>query len=233
MKNQYNKEISVVIPCRNEARTIKVCIEKVKRCFFRQGYYGEVIVVDNGSHDDSAQIAQESGAKVVRQQTRGYGAALLKGLSAAQGEYIVIGDADDSYDFLDIHRFVDKLKQGYDFVLGTRLKGKIEPGAMPLLHQYIGNPFLTSILNLFHKAGVSDAHCGMRALTREAFEQLELKSSGMEFASEMIIEAVQKNLRITEIPIILSPSYPGRPSHLRPLPDGLRHLRLIVLAAIK
>lgn len=226
MKNK-NILISVVMPCLNEEETIGTCIQKAQNTLEELGIHGEVIVADNGSTDASVAIAERLGARVVHQTVRGYGAAYLAGIAAAEGQYIIIGDSDDTYDFTDLERFITPLRNGYDFVMGSRLKGKILPGAMPKLHRYIGNPILTGILNLLFRSGVSDAHCGMRAFTREAYQQMALQTTGMEFASEMVISATKAKLKITEVPIIYFPR--KGESKLNSFRDGWRHLRFMLM----
>jgi glycosyltransferase involved in cell wall biosynthesis len=220
-------DISVVMPCLNEADTIGVCVERAVAALRALGRDGEVVVVDNGSIDGSPEIAAAKGARVVHQSVRGYGSAYLKGLTEARGQYIVIGDSDNTYDFGEIGQFLAPLYQGYDLVMGSRFKGKILPGAMPWSHQYIGNPVLTGILNVLFRAKVSDAHCGMRALTKSAFERMHLRTLGMEFASEMVIRAAQERMKIAEVPITYYPR--GGRSKLRSIPDGWRHLRFMLL----
>jgi glycosyltransferase involved in cell wall biosynthesis len=224
-------EVSVVIPCLNEAKSIAICVTKAMEAFRAAGLRGELIVADNGSTDGSIEIAAQHGARVIRVAQRGYGAALRAGIAAAQGAFIVMGDADDSYDFSDIPRFVEMWRQGYDVVMGNRFRGEIKPGAMPWHHKYIGNPGLTALLNLFFRAGIGDTHCGMRGFTRAVYERMDLRSTGMEFASEFIIKAAQLGAKITEIPITLWPDKRGRPPHLRSFRDGWRHLRFMLLYA--
>jgi len=215
------------MPCLNEEETIGICIKKAKAALKEMGVRGEIIVADNGSTDASVEIAQSLGAKVVHQPIRGYGAAYLAGISAAKGKYIVIGDSDDTYDFSEIEKFVQPLKDGSDLVMGSRFSGEILSGAMPWLHQYIGNPVLTGILNILFKASVSDAHCGMRAFTKEAYEKMNLQTTGMEFASEIVIKAAKAGLKITEVPITY---YPRKgESKLNSFRDGWRHLRFMLL----
>jgi hypothetical protein len=226
-------DISVVMPCLDEARTLPVCIRSAQEAIARSGLSGEVIVSDNGSTDGSVEIAKSLGARVVHAETRGYGAAYLRGLEAARGRYIVMGDSDASYDFGDLERFVTPLREGYDAVIGTRLRGTILPGAMPPLHRYVGNPLLTGILNLFFRAGVSDAHCGMRSITREAARRLHFVTTGMEFASEMIVKMAKARLRIAEVPIVYHPDGRARRPHLRSFRDGWRHLRFMLLYSPK
>jgi glycosyltransferase involved in cell wall biosynthesis len=218
--------VSVVIPCLNEEASIERCVSEARRALGRQGWEGEVIVADNGSDDRSAELAREAGALVIHEPRRGYGSAYRAGFAAAQGDYIVMVDADLTYDFGDIPRFVGKLDEGADLVMGDRMKG-IQPGAMPWLHRYIGNPVLTGILNLFFRTGVRDAHCGMRAIRRSALSRLDLRTTGMEFASEMVIRAGKERLVIEEIPIHYHPRE-GQ-SKLSSFRDGWRHLRFLLV----
>jgi len=219
-------EISIVMPCLNEAKTISACIMKAKRVLKEMGVDGEIIVADNGSIDGSDLIASSLGARIVHQPKKGYGSAYIAGFKATQGKYIVCADSDDTYDFGEMPKFIRLLEDGYDLVMGSRLKGKMLAGAMPWLHRYIGNPILTGILNLLFRAGVSDAHCGMRAFTKEAYEAMKLNAEGMEFASEMVIKAVEKGLRIGEVPIKYYPR--AGESKLRTFRDGWRHLRFMI-----
>lgn len=220
-------EVSVVIPAMNEEDSIGICIEKVNQVFSEYNIDGEVVVADN-STDRTPEIARSLGAKVVTPDTKGYGAAYMYGFEHASGDYIVIGDADNTYDFLEIMKFIEPLRKGEaDFVMGTRLKGEIKKGAMPPLHQHIGNPGLTWILNKLFKSGISDSHCGMRAITKDALGKLNLNTRGMEFASEMIIEATRKKLRIAEVPITYYPR--EGESKLSSFSDGWRHLRFMML----
>jgi glycosyltransferase involved in cell wall biosynthesis len=224
-------DVSVVIPCLNEANSVSFCVEKALKSFQAAGLRGEVVVADNGSTDGSVEIAEKLGARVVRVEQRGYGAALRAGICASNGAFIIMGDADDSYDFGEVPRFVEMWRQGYDVVMGNRFRGEIKPGAMPWHHKYVGNPVLTSVLNLFFHAGIGDSHCGMRGFTRAVYDRLDLRSTGMEFASEFVIKAAQLGARITEIPITLWPDKRGRPPHLRSFRDGWRHLRFMLLYA--
>jgi glycosyltransferase involved in cell wall biosynthesis len=222
-------EVSVVIPCLDEEATIGTCVSKARSAFEKLHTAGEVIVVDNGSRDRSAAVAAAAGARVVSEPRRGYGQAYLAGFAAARGRFLVMGDADDTYDFADLAGFVQPLRQGSDMVMGTRLRGRIEPGAMPWHHRWIGVPILTWVLNLLFRAGISDAHCGMRSLTAAAARSLGLRTTGMEFASEMIIQAARRRLRIAEVPITLSRGgRPGKP-HLRSFRDGWRHLKMMFM----
>jgi glycosyltransferase involved in cell wall biosynthesis len=226
-------ELTVVMPCLNEADTLATCIEKAKRAIAQHGIEAEIIVADNGSTDGSQEIAERHGARVVPVTSRGYGAALMGGIDAARGRYIIMGDADDSYDFAEIPRFVAKLREGYDLVQGCRLPsggGTVAPGAMRVLHRWWGNPMFSAMARLWFRAPIHDIHCGMRGFTRELFQRLEQRCSGMEFASEMIIKATFRNARIAEVPITLHPD--GRqahPPHLKTFRDGWRHLRFMLL----
>jgi glycosyltransferase involved in cell wall biosynthesis len=220
-------EVSVVLPCLNEEKTIAACIAKAQTAFRRMQCEGEVIVVDNGSTDGSVALAQQNGARVVAETRKGYGSALQRGIEEAQGEYIVMGDADDTYDFSQLGDFVARLKEGYDLVMGSRFKGKILPGAMTWSHRYIGNPILSGMLRLFFGGGVSDSHCGLRAFTRPAYRTMALQTTGMEFASEMVIHSLKKKLRISEIPITYYPR--AGESKLASLRDAWRHMRFMLM----
>jgi len=219
-------KVSVVIPCLNEEASIERCVSEALKALEGQGWDGEVIVADNGSDDHSAELAKQAGALVVHEPRRGYGSAYRAGFAAAQGDYIVMADADLTYDFSDIPRFVSKLDEGADLVMGDRMSG-IQPGAMPWLHRYVGNPVLTGILNLFFRTGVRDAHCGMRAIRRSALPALDLRTTGMEFASEMVIRAGKERLAIEEIPIHYHPR--EGESKLSSFRDGWRHLRFLLV----
>ncbi len=221
-------ELSIVMPCLNEARTVGRCVAKATLAMANMGIAGEVIVADNGSSDGSPALARAQGARVVAVCQRGYGCALRAGLRAAQGEFVIMGDADDSYDFMRLEPFVRRLRAGDDLVIGNRFKGGILPGAMPWLHRRVGNPLLTGILNIFFRAGVGDAHCGMRAIRKAVLLRMNLQTTGMEFASEMVVRAVLLKLRISEVPVVLHPDGRGRPPHLRSFPDGFRHLRYLL-----
>ncbi len=229
-KADADLEVSVVLPCLNEAETVGTCVTAALETMHRLGLRGEVVVVDNGSEDGSPEIARAAGARVVLEPRRGYGNALRRGAEEARGELLVMADADDSYDLSELGRFVDELRAGADLVMGSRVLGRIEAGAMPWLNRRIGNPLLSGILNLFFKGRVSDAHCGMRALTRQAYRRMKASAPGMEFASEMVIKASLANMRIVDIPVTLRRD--GRAAHgphLRPLRDGWRHLRFMLL----
>jgi glycosyltransferase involved in cell wall biosynthesis len=218
--------VSVVIPCLNEAGNIEVCVVAALEAIVRMGVEGEVVVADNDSEDDSVRLAEQAGARVVVERRRGYGSAYLAGFAAAKGRYIVMADADLTYDFGEIPRFVAALDQGAEMVIGDRMDN-IQPGAMPWLHRYVGNPILTGLLNLFFRTGVNDAHCGMRALRRDVLPRLDLRSTGMEFASEMVIRASKQRLRIAEFPIQYHPR--GGESKLSSFRDGWRHLRFLLV----
>jgi glycosyltransferase involved in cell wall biosynthesis len=224
-------ELSVVIPCLNEEKTLPACIEVAKKAMLTANISGEVIVSDNGSTDQSVQVAIAHGARVVHTAKKGYGNALIGGMHAAQGKFIIMADADGSYDFSDIPKFIARLRAGADFVIGSRIRGTIHPGAMPFLNRYLGTPVLTFLTNLFFKSSISDINCGLRALTREAFNRINLRAGGMEFASEMVIKASLAGLKIEEIPTSLFPDTRDRAPHLRPFRDGWRHLRFICLFA--
>jgi glycosyltransferase involved in cell wall biosynthesis len=218
--------VSVVIPCLNEAENIERCVTAAREALERMGVAGEVLVADNGSEDDSARLAERAGARVVVERRRGYGSAYMAGFEASRGRYIVMADADLTYDFNDIPRFVAALEAGAEMAIGDRMDN-IQPGAMPWLHRYIGNPLLSGLLNLFFRTGVKDAHCGMRALRRDVLERLDLRTTGMEFASEMVIRASKENLRIAEFPIEYHPR--GGESKLSSFRDGWRHLRFLLV----
>ena len=220
--------VTAVMPCLNEEKTVALCVGKALAYFSRLGVSAEVVVADNGSSDRSVELAKASGARVVHVATRGYGAALSGGISAARGRIVIVGDSDDSYDWSDLDGFIGAIEAGNDLVMGNRFRGGIEPGAMPPLHRYIGNPVFSFISRIAFRVPVGDFHCGMRAFTPEAFRRMELNSTGMEFATEMVASASRRGLRVAEIPIRLFPDKRGRPPHLRSFRDGWRHLRLIL-----
>lgn len=222
-------ELTVLMPCLDEAKTVATCVRKAIEACQAAGIEAEVLVADNGSSDGSPELARAAGARVIHVVEKGYGAALRAGIEAARGRFVVMGDADDSYEFQDVPRFLTRLRAGDELVMGSRFRGVIHPGAMPFLHRFLGNPVLTWILNLFFGAGITDAHCGMRGFSREAIRSLSLRSSGMEFASEMVIRAAQEKLRIGEVPTSLRPDGRGRRPHLRTWRDGWRHLRFMLL----
>ena len=226
-------ELTVVMPCLNEAQTLGTCIRKAQESFDRIGIAGEVVVADNGSTDGSQQIAEELGARVVPVERRGYGAALTGGIAAARGRWVIMGDADDSYDFSKLEPFVEGLREGYDLVAGNRFKGGIRPGAMPWLHRWLGNPTLSFIGKRLYGTPCGDIYCGLRGFDRQRIEQLDIRSSGMEFAIEMIVKATMQGLRVTEVPTTLSPDAEGREPHLNTWTDGWKSVRLLLLYSPK
>jgi glycosyltransferase involved in cell wall biosynthesis len=224
-------EISIIMPCLNEAETLAVCIEKAQRFIEDNALIGEVIVADNGSTDGSQEIALRLGARLVPVKARGYGAALQGGIAAAKGRFVAMGDADDSYDFLSLMPFLTRLRAGADLVMGNRFSGGIGPGAMPALHRYLGNPVLSFIGRLFYRIKIGDFHCGLRAFSREAILGLHLNTPGMEFASEMVVKASLQGLRIEDVPTKLVKDGRSRPPHLRSWRDGWRHLKFLLTFA--
>ncbi|HET6466889.1 MAG TPA: glycosyltransferase family 2 protein [Geminicoccaceae bacterium] len=224
-------ELTILLPCLDEAATLAGCVERAQGFLRRHGVSGEVLVADNGSTDGSQAIALRHGARVVEVATRGYGAALLGGIRAARGRFVIMGDADGSYDFAALEGFVSKLREGCELVVGNRFSGGIRPGAMPPLNRYLGNPVLSALGRRFFRVPIGDFHCGLRGFDRRAIERLGLGTTGMEFASEMIVKASLEGLRIDEVPTVLAPDGRGRPSHLRPWRDGWRHLRFLLLYA--
>jgi glycosyltransferase involved in cell wall biosynthesis len=226
-ENQY--ELTVVMPCLNEAETLAVCIQKAKNALSSANISGEVLVADNGSKDGSQQIATDSGARLVHVPVRGYGAALMAGIRAARSKFVLMADADDSYDFEHIPRFIEKLRAGADLVMGNRFRGGIQPGAMPFLHKYLGNPVLSLLGRILFKAPIGDFHCGIRGFSKKAFERMHLRTTGMEFASEMVVKATLLHMNIAEVPTTLSPDGRSRAPHLRTWRDGWRHLRLLLI----
>jgi glycosyltransferase involved in cell wall biosynthesis len=219
------------MPCLNEEKTIGMCIEKAQRAFRTMGIIGEVVVADNGSTDNSVGVAERLGARVVHEPRMGYGSALIAGIRASKGCVVVMADADDSYDWTSIGEYVKKIEEGYDLVMGNRFKGGIEPGAMPALHRYLGNPVLSTLARVMYRIPIADFHCGMRAFTREAFDRMCVRTPGMEFATEMIVNASHAGLRIAEIPTRLYPDKRDRAPHLRSFRDGWRHLRFMLTYA--
>jgi glycosyltransferase involved in cell wall biosynthesis len=222
-------ELSIVMPCLNEARTVGRCIDKAFDALERMDVCGEVVVADNGSTDGSPEIARAHGARVMVVERLGYGCALQAGIAAARGRYVIMGDADDSYDFSQLDGFLERLRAGDELVMGNRFRGGIHPGAMPWLHRYIGNPVLTGILNLFFRTPIGDAHCGLRAFRRDSYDRLGLVTPGMEFASEMVVKAILHQQKVSEVPTVLYPDGRDRPPHLRSFRDGWRHLRFLLL----
>jgi glycosyltransferase involved in cell wall biosynthesis len=222
-------EISVVLPCLNEAETVSVCVRKAIQTLRDQNIAGEVIVADNGSTDGSIELAEAAGARIVHVTDKGYGCALKGGIDAARGKYVLMADADDSYDFRHIPRFLQQLRGGAELVMGNRFQGGIADGAMPFLHRYLGNPVLTAIGKLFFKSPCSDFHCGIRAFRKDSYERMSLRSSGMEFASEMVVKAALFRMKVAEVSTTLSPDGRSRAPHLRTWRDGWRHLRFLLM----
>ena len=220
--------ISVVIPCLNEEKTLGSCITEAKEGISKSGLEGEVIISDNGSEDNSRSIALENGARIIETQLKGYGSAIINGINNAKGGYVIVGDADMTYDFKEIPKFVKELESGSDLIIGNRFKGGIEKGAMPFLNKYLGNPFLSMVARAFFKIKIGDFHCGLRGIKRNVYDDLNLRSTGMEFASEMIVKAAIMNYKITEIPTVLRKPPFERTPHLKPFRDGFRHLYLII-----
>jgi glycosyltransferase involved in cell wall biosynthesis len=226
-------ELSIVMPCLNEAETLAICIQKAQKFLTDNNVSGEVVIADNGSTDGSQQIANALGARIVHVPAKGYGAALQGGIAAARGKYVAMGDADDSYNFLGLMPFLEKLRDGADLVMGNRFQGGIAPGAMPPLHKYLGNPVLSFVGRLFYRAPIGDFHCGLRAFSREAILKLNLATTGMEFASEMVVKATLQKIKIAEVPTTLVPDGRSRPPHLRSWRDGWRHLKFLLTFAPK
>ena len=222
-------ELSVVMPCLNEVETLATCIRKAQEAIAKEGLSAEIIVADNGSVDGSQMVARELGARVVDVKRKGYGSALIGGIDAAHGEFVIMGDADDSYDFRAIGPLLAKLREGYDLVMGNRFTGGIQAGAMVWSHRWVGNPALTFISRVFFHTPVGDMHCGLRGFRKDAFTRLRLRATGMEFASEMVIKASMRRMKIAEVPVTLSPDGRSRPPHLRTWRDGWRHLRFMLL----
>lgn len=234
--NQYTlraMEVSIVMPCLNEAETLQVCLKKANKFLEENKIIGEVIVADNGSTDGSQEIAIRNGARLIQVPEKGYGSALMSGSKAAAGKYIIMGDSDDSYDFTNLMPYLEKLREGNDLVMGNRFKGGIMKGAMPFLHRYLGNPVLSFIGRLFFNIPVRDFHCGLRGYSKDAFNRFDLKTKGMEFASEMVVKASLCKMKITEVPTILYPDGRSRPPHLRTWRDGWRHLRFLLIYSPK
>jgi glycosyltransferase involved in cell wall biosynthesis len=226
-------ELSIVIPCLNEAETLAICVQKAMGFLEREGIRGEVIVADNGSTDGSQTIATRNGARLVPVPERGYGAALLGGINAARGKYVIMGDADDSYDLANLEAFVAKLREGADLVMGNRFKGGIEPGSMPTLHRYLGNPVLSAMGRLFFKIPVGDFHCGLRGFNTNSIRSLGLITAGMEFASEMVVRSALAGQKIEEVPTTLKPDGRSRAPHLKTWRDGWRHLKFLLMYSPK
>jgi len=227
--NHQTIELSIVMPCLNEAETLAICIQKAKDFLKEHQIFGEVLIADNGSTDNSQNIAESHGARVVAVAEKGYGNALKGGIKAANGKYVIMGDSDDSYDFYNLYPFIEKLRAGHDLVMGNRFQGGIQRGAMPFLHRYVGNPVLSFIGRLFFNIPIGDFHCGLRGFKKEAYERMQLHTTGMEFASEMVVKASLKGMKIAEVPTILSPDGRTRPPHLNTWRDGWRHLRFLMV----
>lgn len=222
-------ELSIVLPCLNEERTVGGCVKKAANFLKHHGIRGEVIVADNGSTDSSREIASASGARVIQVHKKGYGSALQGGIRASRGRYIIMADADESYDLADLMPFIQKLREGYDLVMGNRFRGGIRPGAMPWTHRYVGNPVLSFLGRLFFHTPAGDFHCGLRGFSHEAVDRMRLHAAGMELASEIVIKASILHMRVCEVPTILSPDKRGRRPHLRSVQDGWRHLRFLLI----
>ncbi len=222
-------ELTLVMPCLNEARSLGDCIREAQAAIAQAGLSGEIVIADNGSSDESVTIATRLGARVVSVAEKGYGHALRGGIAAARGRYIVMGDADGSYDFSHLSRFVNELRAGADLVMGNRFRGGVQPGAMPWKNRYIGNPVLSFIGRLFFRTSLGDFHCGLRGFSADAYRRMNLRTTGMEFASEMVIKSVVLGLKVSEVPTTLRPDRRDRPPHLRPWRDGWRHLRFMLL----
>ena len=226
-------ELTILMPCLNEEATVGLCVKKALGYLRGAKLNGEVVIADNGSTDDSQRIATAHGARVVHISERGYGSALMGGIAHARGRYVIMGDADDSYDFSDLDPFIEKFHEGYDFVIGNRFRGGIKPGAMPFLHRYLGNPVLSWIGRNFFNIPIGDFHCGLRGFKRSAILKLGLTCEGMEFASEMVVKAKLQDLRLAEVPTTLSPDGRNRPRHLNTWRNGWRHLRFLLLFSPK
>ncbi|HEV8270913.1 MAG TPA: glycosyltransferase family 2 protein [Chitinophagaceae bacterium] len=226
-------ELSIVIPCLNEAESLPYCLEKAGRFLLENNISGEVIVVDNGSTDDSISIAKQFDARIINETEKGYGRAVAAGMKAANGKFLIMGDADDSYDFYPLMPFLERLRDGYDLVVGNRFAGGIQKGAMPFLHQYIGNPALSFVSKLFFRSKAGDILCGLRGVTKKAFEKMELRTTGMEFCPEMIVKATLHKMKVAEVPIQLYPDKRNRASHLKTWQDGWRNLRFLLLYSPK
>ncbi len=224
-------ELTILMPCLNESRTLKSCIDKAQKFLADNNIDGEVLIADNGSTDGSQDIARNAGARVVDIEEKGYGSALIGGCNAALGKYVIMGDSDDSYDFSNLMLFVEKLREGYELVMGNRFKGGIEKGAMPPLHKYLGNPVLSTIGRILYKSPIRDFHCGLRGYNKESIQKLNLHTTGMEYASEMVVQATLHELKICEVPTTLKKDGRDRPPHLRSWSDGWRHLTFLLMHA--
>lgn len=233
IKQEDTIELSIIMPCLNEAETLEICINKAQKFLHENKVSGEVVIGDNGSTDGSIEIAQRNGAHVVHIEEKGYGAAIMGAIQASKGKFIIMGDADDSYDFSNLMPYVVKLREGYDLVMGNRFKGGISKGAMPFLHKYLGNPVLSFIGRLFFKIKIKDFHCGLRGFRSESIQRLELRTTGMEFASEMVVMSSIFKFKIAEVPTTLAKDGRSRPPHLRTWRDGWRHLKFLLMYSPK
>jgi len=222
-------ELSIIMPCLNEAETLATCIDKAQKFLSEYNIKGEVVIGDNGSTDGSQEIAIKHGAKVINIESKGYGNALMGAIKASNGEFVIMGDSDDSYDFSALMPFIEKLREGYDLVMGNRFKGGIKKGAMPFLHYFLGNPVLSFVGRLFFSNEIGDFHCGLRGFRKQAYYKMNLHTTGMEFATEMVVKSTFTGLKITEVPTILYPDGRSRPPHLRTWRDGWRHLRFMLI----
>lgn len=220
-------ELTILMPCLNEEKTLEKCIKKAEKFLIDNNINGEILIADNNSHDNSREIALKNGTRLIIVEKKGYGCALRAGIKNANGRFIIVGDADDSYDFLKMESFIEKFSEGYELVMGNRFKGEIEKGAMPFMNRYIGNPILSYIGKRMYKCSINDFHCGLRGFNRESILNLNLECDGMEFASEMIIKAQINKLKMTEVPINLYKDGRNSKSNLRPLRDGIRHLKIL------
>ena len=230
---EFTYELTILMPCLNEAETLETCIKKANTFLAESGVNGEVLIADNGSTDGSQDIARRNGARVVDVPVKGYGAALIGGCNAALGKYVIMGDSDDSYDFLHLMPFVEKLREGYDLVMGNRFKGGIEKGAMPFSHRYIGNPVLSFIGRLFYSSKIGDFHCGLRGYNTLSMRAIDLQTTGMEYASEMVVKSTLYGLKITEVPTTLKKDGRSHPPHLSTMRDGWRHLKFLLMHSPK
>lgn len=228
-KGEWTMELTILMPCLNEAETIGICVEKAMTFLNENHIVGEVLVADNGSTDGSGELAKKRGARVIYVAEKGYGSALIAGTKAAYGTYVIMGDADDSYDFINLMPFVEKLREGYELVMGNRFKGGIEKGAMPPLHRYLGNPVLSFIGRMFYQSSIGDFHCGLRGYRRESILALGLQTTGMEYASEMVVMSELASLKIAEVPTTLSKDGRSHPPHLKSFRDGWRHLKFLFM----
>ena len=220
-------ELTILIPCLNEEKTIGICIKKAKKFIEANKIDGEILIADNGSTDKSIEIAKRHGANIIQVKEKGYGSALIQGTKKAKGKYIIMGDADDSYNFLELEQFIEKLEKGYDLVIGNRYKGKMEKGAMKITHKWIGTPIISLLIRKKYKIKIHDINCGLRGYNKEKIIQTNCQAKGMEYATEMMIKAQKNNLKITEIPINFYKDKRNKKSHLKTIPDGIRHIKLI------